>query len=152
MRLKAALLLLLTTQLFGVAFSWADSRNVVGSWLAKITFGNGELRSFRIEAFESGKSSFLLLDPQSRVWGPAKPSAGKWSEDDKGWVTFSGEVEFPLGNVGRSAGMLVLKGKFAADGAIAGTARFFPADQDAKDGKAKPSKSGTFKATRTTSG
>ncbi len=63
---------------------------------------------------------------------------------------FSGPVEFPLGNVGRDAGTLVLKGKFGTDGAITGEAIFFPVDQDPKDPKARPSKSGSFKAIRVT--
>jgi hypothetical protein len=60
----------------------------------------------------------------------------------------SGPVEFPLGNIGRDPGTLVFKGKFGIDGAIKGTAEFFRLDQDPNDPKAKPSKSGSFKAVR----
>jgi hypothetical protein len=65
---------------------------------------------------------------------------------------FSGTVEFPLGNVGRDAGTLVLKGKFGTEGTVTGAAIFFPLDQDPKDPKARPSKSGSFKAIRVAGG
>ncbi len=63
---------------------------------------------------------------------------------------FSGRVEFPLGNVGRDPGTLVLHGKFGNDGMITGEAKFFRGDADPTDPKATAAKSGTFKATRLT--
>ena len=139
-------------QIFGAGFSEAQSANVIGSWRVEITFGNGENRSFRFEARESGKGSFLLLDPRLKVWGPQKPSEAKWTQGDEGSVMFSGTVEFPLGNVGRDAGTLVLKGKFGTGDSISGEAMFFPLDQDPKNPKARPSKSGSFKAIRVAGG
>ena len=152
MTLKPALILIVFAQIFGVGLSQAQSSNVIGSWRVEITFGNGETRLFRFEARESGKGSFLLLDPRSKFWGPAGPSEAKWTQGDEGSVMFSGAVEFPLGNVGRDAGTLVLKGKFGTEGSITGEATFFPVDQDPKDPKARPSKSGSFKAIRVTGG
>ena len=149
---KSALILIVFAQILGVGLSQAQSSNVIGSWKVEISFGNGEARSLRFEAGESGKGSFLLLDPRSRVWGPATPSEAKWIQRDEGSVMFSGLVEFPLGNVGRDAGTLVLKGKFGTDGTITGAATFFRPDQDPKDPKATPSKNGSFKATRISGG
>ena len=149
---KPALILIVFAQILGVGLTQAQSSNVIGSWKVEITFGNGEARSFRFEAGESGKGSFLLVDPKSKVWGPARPSEAKWTQGDEGSVMFSGTVEFPLGNVGRDAGTLVLKGKFGTEGAITGTATFFRLDQDSKDSKARPSKSGSFKAIRIAGG
>ena len=57
-------------------------------------------------------------------------------------MTFSGAVEFPIGNVGRDAGMLVCKGKFETENLITGEVSFSPLVGD------RPSKSGTFKAIR----
>ncbi len=150
MTAKPVLILIVFAQIFGVGSFQAESPNVMGSWKVEITFGNGESRSFRFEAGESGKGSFLLVDPRLKSWGPAKPSEAKWAQSHEGSVTFSGPVEFPLGNVGRDAGTLVLTGKLGAEGAITGEAKFFPLDLDPKDPKASPSKSGTFKATRAT--
>jgi hypothetical protein len=142
---KAAIAFIVFTQIMGAGLSEAQSGNVTGSWTVEIAFQNGENRSFRVEAREAGTGSFLLLDPRLKYWGPAKPSEAKWSQGDDGSVTFSGPVEFPLGNVGRDAGTLVLKGKFRGD-SISGEAMFFRPDQNPTD--SKPSKSGSFKATR----
>ena len=147
---KPTLILVAFAQMFCISSFQAQSPKVIGSWKVEITFGNSESRSFRFEAGESGKASFLLLDPRSKYWGPARPSEAKWTQGPEGSVTFSGPVEFPLGNVGRDAGTLVLTGKLGTDGSITGEAKFFPLDQDPKDPKASPSKSGRFKATRAT--
>jgi hypothetical protein len=114
----------------------------------EITFAEGETRSLRVEARESGKGSFLLSDPKLKYWGPAKPTDAKWTQDAEGSVMFSGTVEFPLGNVGRDAGTLVLKGKFETGDSLSGEAKFFRPDQDSTGPDSKPSKSGSFKANR----
>ena len=147
---KPTLLLIVFAQIFGVGLPQVQSSNVIGSWRVEVTFRNAQNRSLCFEARESGKGTFLLLDPGSKFRGLAGPSEATWTQGDGGSVMFSGTVEFPLGNVGRDAGTLVLKGKFGTDGSIAGEAMFFPSDQDPKDPKAKPSKSGTFKAIRVT--
>jgi hypothetical protein len=145
---KPGLILIVFAHLFGLGLSQVESSNVIGNWKVEITFGNGESRSFRFEARESGKGSFLLLDPRSKVGGTAGSSEAEWTQGEEGAVMFSGAVEFPLGNVGRDAGTLVVKGKLGTDGSIRGEAMFFPLDQDPKDPKAKPSKSGSFRAFR----
>jgi len=53
------LILMLIFQTCCVDWTQAQSSNVIGSWKVEITFGNGDGRSFRFEARESGKGSFL---------------------------------------------------------------------------------------------
>ncbi len=125
-----------------VALSHAQSPNMIGSWKVDITFTNGESRSLRFDAQGAGKGSFLLLDPKLNVWGPAKPSEAKWTQGEGNSVTFSGPVEFLLGNVGRDAGTLVFKGKFETADLITGEVEFSPLVGE------RPSKHGTFKAVR----
>jgi len=115
---------------------------MTGTWKVDITFTNGESRSLRFDAQGAGKGSFLVLDPRLNVWGPAKPSEQKWSRGEGNSVTFSGAVEFMLGNVGRDAGTLVFKGKFETADLITGEVEFSPLVGD------QPSKHGTFKAVR----
>ncbi len=134
--------------MFGAGLSLAEPFKVTGGWSVEITFPNGETRALRFEARDSGVGAFLLMDPRSRVWGSGGPSEAKWTQSGDGAVTFSGPVEFLIGNIGRDAGTMVLKGKFGAAGAITGEAKFFPVPQDVNAPEAKPSKSGTFKATR----
>ena len=146
MRTRPALILMVFAQTFGAALSQAQSPNMIGSWKVDITFTNGDSRSLRFDARGEGKGTFLLLDPKLNVWGPAKPSDAKWSRGEGNSVTFSGPVEFMIGNVGRDAGTLVFKGKFETESLIAGEVEFSPLVGD------RPSKSGTFKAIRAAGG
>ena len=146
MKTIQSLILMLIFQTCGVALSQAQSPNMIGKWKIEITFPNGENRSLRFEAQAAEKGSFLLLDPRSKVWGPTKPSEAKWTQGDGNSVTFSGAVEFLIGNVGRDAGTLVCKGKFETESLITGEVEFSPLVGDG------PSKSGTFKAIRAAGG
>ena len=146
MTARPALILMVFAQTCGAALSQAQSPNMIGTWKVDITFANGDHRPLRFDAQGEGKGTFLLLDPKLNVWGPAKPSEAKWSQEQGNSVTFSGPVEFMLGNVGREAGTLVFKGKFETESLITGEVEFSPLIGD------RPSKSGTFKAIRAAGG
>jgi hypothetical protein len=115
---------------------------MIGSWKVEINFAEGNKRSLRFDAQDHGKGTFLLLDPMLSRWGPAKPSEAKWTPGDQNSVTFSGAVEFPIGNVGRDPGTLTFKGKIETPDAITGEVEFAPLVGE------RPSKHGTFKAVR----
>jgi hypothetical protein len=83
-----------------------------------------------------------VTDPQSKVWAGAKPSEAKWTPAEGNAVTFSGPVEFLIGNVGRDAGALTCKGKLETPDLITGEVEFSPLVGDG------PSKHGTFRAVR----
>jgi hypothetical protein len=136
------LILMLIFQTCCVVLSEAQSPNLIGRWNVEITFANADRRSLRFDAQGAGKGSCLLLDPRSRFWEPAKPSEANWTQGEDSSVTFSGAVEFPIGNVGRDSGTLVFKGKFETADSITGEVTFSPLVGD------RPSKSGTFKAIR----
>ena len=135
------LMLLLLAHTCLVAMAQGQSPNMIGSWNIEVNFADGK-RSLRFDAQADGKGTFLLLDPMLSRWGPAKPSEAKWTPGDQNSVTFSGAVEFPLGNVGRDAGTLMFKGKFQTPDSISGEVEFAPLVGE------RPSKHGTFKATR----
>ena len=120
----------------------AQSPNLIGRWNVEITFANEEHRALRFDAQGEGKGTFLLLDPKLKVWGPATPSEAKWTRGEGNSVTFSGPVEFLIGNVGRDAGTLTFKGKFETSDLITGEVEFSPLVGE------RPSKHGTFKAVR----
>jgi hypothetical protein len=124
----------------------AQSPNLIGRWNVEITFANEEHRSLRFDAQGAGKGTFLLLDPKLNVWGPAKPSEATWTQEQGSSVTFSGPVEFMIGNVGRDAGTLVFNGKFETSDLITGEVEFSPLVGD------RPSKHGTFRAVRASGG
>jgi hypothetical protein len=149
---RMALILSALVQMLGSGMSQAQSSKVIGSWKVEVAFQSGESRSLRFEALGSGKGSFLLVVPKPVQVLPAVPSAAEWTQTDSQSITFSGPVQFPLGNVGLQRGILILKGKFETDGTITGEAKFFASDQEtiSPNPKAEPLKSGSFKAIRIT--
>jgi hypothetical protein len=94
------------------------------------------------DAQGEGKGSFEVVDPRAKVWGATTHFEAKWTPGEGNSVTFSGPVEFMLGNVGRDAGTLLFKGKFETASLIAGEVEFASLVGE------RPSKHGTFKATR----
>ena len=141
MKATRAIILVMAVNTF-TFLAEADSPTVTGNWKIDITFANDQHRFLRFDAQGDGKGSLTVTDPQSKVWGGANPSPAKWIPGEGSSVTFSGAVEFPIGNVGRDAGPLTLKGKFDTADLITGEVDFSPT---AGDG---PSKHGTFKAVR----
>ena len=123
------------------------SQDIVGRWKVEITFKDGTERVLRFDAQPSGKGSLLVRETRSNMVEPAKPAAATWEQNEKG-VTFSGPVEFAVGNFGREQGTMVFKGKFETSDVLSGVLAFFPMDQNPKDPKATPSKTGTFRSTR----
>ena len=140
MRVALALISILITQ--SIVVSEAQSPNVIGTWNVEITFPNDEHRSVRFEALANGKGTLGAADPRSKVWGGSKPSEAQWSQGDQDSITFTGPVEFMLGNVGRDAGTLTCKGKLEPPDTITGEVEFSPLVGE------RPSKHGTFKAVR----
>lgn len=142
MNTARAIILVMAVNTFAFVLAGADSPTVNGSWKIDVTFANDQHRFLRFDAKGDGKGTLTVTDPQSKVWGGANPSEAKWTSGEGSSVTFSGPVEFLLGNVGRDAGTLTLKGKFDTSDLITGEVDFSPL---AGDG---PSKHGTFKAVR----
>jgi hypothetical protein len=137
-----SVILMIVVEIPCIALAQAQSPTVIGRWNVEISFGDGNKRALRFDAQDDGKGTLLVLDPRLKVWGPGKPSEAKWTREDPNSVTFTGPVEFMLGNVGRDAGTLMFKGKFESADLITGEVEFAPLVGD------RPSKHGTFKATR----
>ena len=139
-----AIILVMAVNAFSFALAEAESPNVIGSWKVEITLANEQHHSLRFDAQSDGKGTLTVTDPQSKMWGDTKPSEAKWTRGEGNSVTFSGPVEFMIGNVGRDAGMLTCQGKFETADSITGEVDFSPIVGDG------PSKHGTFKAVRAT--
>lgn len=142
MKAARAIILAMAVNTFSFVLAEAESPNMTGSWKVEITFANDQHRFLRFDAQSDGKGTLTVTDPQSKVWAGVKPSEAKWSPADGNSITFSGPVEFLIGNVGRDAGTLMCQGKFEAADLITGEAEFSPLVGD------RPSKHGTFKAFR----
>jgi hypothetical protein len=135
-------LLMVIAQMCCSALAQAEAPNMTGTWNVEITFANERHHSLRFEAQDGGKGSLQLTDPVAKVWIGAKSSEANWSRGAGDSVTFSGPVEFLLGNVGRDAGTLTCKGKFETADLISGEVEFSPSVGE------RPSRHGTFKAVR----
>ena len=142
MKATRALLLILVVNKCCSVLAEAQSADMIGRWNVEITFANEEHRSLRFDAQGDGKGTFQLLDPRLSVWGPTNPSEATWTRGEGNSATFSGPVEFLIGNVGRDAGTLVFKGKFKTPDLISGEVELSPLVGE------RPSKHGTFKAIR----
>jgi len=137
-----SVLLIVIAQMCCNALAQAQTPSMTGTWNVEITFANERHHSLRLEAQGDGKGSLQLTDPVAKVWVGAKPTEANWSRGEGNSVTFSGPVEFLLGNVGRDPGTLTCKGKFETTDLISGEVEFFPSVGE------RPSKHGTFKAVR----
>jgi hypothetical protein len=84
-----------------------------------------------------------------RTWTPsanaAMPSVYDWITPDR--ISFSGEMRFPIGNVGQETGTLVFKGQRTSNGAIIGRAIFVTNVPDATNPTGFVTRSGPFTAT-----
>ncbi len=144
----AASMMILLGGMSALASSQSESPSLVGTWKIEMTFsetGGAGLplpKTLRFQAQENGTGSFQVLDPKAHFWGADKLSEAKWSRGEGDVMTFSGAIEFPLGNVGREAGNFLFKGKFQTPDVITGDAEFSPLVGD------RPSRHGTFKAVR----
>ena len=145
--LVSGLILLLAGDACVAVTTPAQAGGFAGRWQVDVSFTDASRHSLRFDAKASGTGSLLLQDPRSSLVEPAEPSDAKWTQTGEK-VTFSGLVEFPLGNVGRETGTLLFKGTLETNDAVTGDVTFYSANQDPADPNAVPSKKGTFKATR----
>ncbi len=127
-----------------------QSFNLAGRWKVEFKFSSDKEHTLRFDAESDGKGAFLLLDPVSNLIPPAAPTKAQWEQAAPDQATFSGDIEFPIGNVGRDAGTLVFKGNFDSASSISGKVSFFRAGQDLKNPATIPAKTGEFTAKRAT--
>jgi len=144
--------MVLISQVANVVLSETQSSNVLGGWKVEVSFSDRPTRSLRFEALAEGKGSIQLLVPQPVQIGSDKASPATWTQGNDGMITFSGPVQFPLGNVGLERGRLVLKGKLRGDGTITGEAEFFLSLEESANPTGQVPTRGTFRATRVRSG
>src|SRR5262245_28917089 len=126
--------------------------NLAGRWKVEFKFSGIEEHSLRFDAASGGKGAFLLLDAVSNLNPPAEPTQAQWNQAATDKVTFSGAIEFPIGNVGRDAGTLVFNGSFESSASISGKVSFFRVGQDPNDPGTVPAKTGDFTAKCTATG
>ncbi len=122
--------------------------NLVGRWKVEFKLSGDKEHTLQFDAQSDGKGSILLLDTVSSLNSPAEPAKAQWEQAALDQATFSGAIEFPIGNVGRDVGILVFKGKFDSANSISGKVSFFREGQDVKNPATIPAKTSDFTAKR----
>ena len=122
----------------------SQAPSTVGRWQVEFTFtSETSPHRLKFEADGSGKGTYLLLDRRSSILEPAQPTKAEWAQTVDNKVRLSGDIEFPIGNVGRDAGTLVFNGTFENADLISGDVTFV---NEARGAGA--TRTGTFKAVR----
>ena len=126
----------------------AEAMNLVGRWRVKFTLTGGSDKNLVFEARAKGSGSFLLLDAGPNDRPVADPQPAAWSQLTNDRVSYSGEVELPIGNCCREMGTLIFKGKFVSSNSISGKLIFVTSVDEEESPYKFRSVVGTFTAAR----
>ncbi len=130
------------------AESTAEAMNLVGRWRVKFTLTGGSEKNLIFDSQAKGFGSFLLLDTGPDDKPVAAPQPAAWSQMTSDRVSFSGEVELPMGTCCREKGTLIFKGKLISNNFIAGKLVFVTNVDEEESPYKFHSIVGTFIATR----
>jgi len=125
-----------------------SSGKLTGRWQVSFALNGDAKKSLIFEPKAKGAGSFSLLDtgPDNKPVPDPVPAA--WSELTNNRVSFSSEVEMPLGTCCREFGTLMFKGKFESADSIKGTIVFVTSVDEEESPYKFHSAVGTFTATR----
>lgn len=119
----------------------------VGRWHVKFIISGVE-KNLILVAQARGVATFLLLDTGPDDKPVADPQPAAWSQLTNDRISFSGEVELPIGTCCREMGTLIFKGKFSSNNSIAGKLIFVTSVDEEESPYKFRSAVGTFTATR----
>lgn len=97
-------------------------------------------------SYSNGTGSFRLVGPRT-TWTPTMLFPAVWDRVTNEFISFSSEVEFPVGNCCRETGTLIFKGNSSETGVIAGSVIFVTNVPNTTGTVPYVIKSGTFIAT-----
>ena len=121
----------------------------VGRWQVRFII-DGVEKNLILVAQPRGVASFLLLDTGPDDKPVADPQPAAWSRLTNDRISFSGEVELPLGTCCREIGTLIFKGKLSSNNSIAGKLIFVTSVDEEESPYKFRSAVGAFTATRIT--
>lgn len=122
--------------------------NLVGHWRVKFEFPALGAKNLIFDAQPHGNGSFLLLDTGPDNKPAILPQPAAWLETAANQISFSAEVELPIGTCCREIGTLVFKGKQTSNDAISGKIIFIGVTEDQENFNGFRSMTGSFSATR----
>ena len=126
----------------------SQAGNLVGRWQVKVNLAGIGEKNLVFDAQAKGSGSLVLLDagPEDKRMPTRLPAA--WSQTTNDRVSFTTEVELPLGTCCREMGTLIFKGKFDSTNSISGKAIFVGSTIDEENFNGFSSTVGIFTATR----
>lgn len=128
--------------------SSANSANGLnGRWRVKFTLVGISEKNLIFDAKPGGTGTFVGLDTGVDNKPVNEPAPAVWSEIPNNRVSFSGNLDLPIGTCCRDVGALVFKGSFAPDGSIKGRVIFIGNTVDEENFNGYTTATGTFTAT-----
>jgi len=144
----AVLILLGTLTAFGQRKSaeQANALPLLGAYDVTFSFSNTGERKLLFLLYTGGTGIFRLsgIRTPTTTANISTPSVYDWITPDI--ISFSGEVRFPIGNVGQDTGTLIFKGHRTSTGGITGRAIFVTNTPDATNPTGFVTRSGPFTA------
>ena len=122
--------------------------NLSGRWRVKFNLSGIGEKNLILDARPGGAGAFLLLDAGPENTPAVAPVSAAWLDAGNNRVSFSGEVELPIGTCCREVGTLVFKGKQSPDGSLSGKTVFIGSTEDEENFNGFRSMPGSFTATR----
>jgi hypothetical protein len=121
--------------------------NFAGRWQVKFAVAGVE-KHLIVVSQPRGIASFLLQDTGPEDKPVADPQPAVWSQLTNDRVSFSGEVELPIGTCCREMGTLIFKAKFSSNNLVSGKLIFVTSVEEEENPYKFRSLVGTFTATR----
>jgi hypothetical protein len=131
-----------------VAALQSSGATLAGRWRVKFALSGGSEKNLILDSQANGVATFRLLDTGPDDKPVVAPQPAAWSQLTNARVSFSGEVELPLGTCCRELGTLMFKGKFSSSNSISGKLVFVTSTDEEESPYKFHSLVGTFTATR----
>jgi hypothetical protein len=127
----------------------AVTGSLVGRWQVKFLIEAGE-KHLILDAKPHGSATLTLLDTGVDSQPVPGHKQAIWSELTNSRVSFSSELELPLGTCCREIGTVMFKGRFLSNNSISGKLVFVTSVDEEENPNKLRSVVGTFTATRLT--
>jgi hypothetical protein len=128
--------------------SMKPAAQLIGRWRVKFTFTSRVEKNLIFVVKANGSGSFLMLDTEPGDKPLSRELPAVWSQLTNDRVSFSGEVELPIGTCCREIGTLIFKGRFASDNSVTGKLIFVTSVDEEENPYQFRSLIGAFTATR----
>lgn len=130
------------------AFARPPQMSLSGRWQVKFTFAGRSEMNLIFHADEKGSGTFLLLDTAPDSKPETVPRSATWTYTTNDRVSFSGEVELPIGTCCRETGTLIFKGRLNGKNSLNGKIIFVGSTEEEENPIGFRAMIGTFTATR----